>query len=113
MILTFRTNEVTSTTAVPTLKIDSYSVATNSTSGDWRPTEFDGCGSYLGIRLFIFISFGPNLIISLKFVGEGHIIGGTVTKAHELPFMALLGYKVGNGRIKRIEYQCGGTLINR
>ena len=63
--------------------------------------------------LDFFIGFGLDLIISLKFVGEGHIIGGTVTKAHELPFMALLGYKVGNGRIKRIEYQCGGTLINR
>ena len=96
---------------MPTLEIDSYSTATNSTSGDWRPTEYDGCGSYLG-NIF-FISFGTDLIISLKFVGEGHIIGGTVTKAHELPFMALLGYKVGNGRIKRIEYQCGGTLINR
>ena len=111
MILTFSTTEVTSTTVVPTLEIDSYSTATNSTSGDWRPTEYDGCGTYLGKNFFI--TFRTDLIISLKFVGEGHIIGGTVTKAHELPFMALLGYKVGNGRIKRIEYQCGGTLINR
>ena len=112
MILTFRTTKVTSTTVVPTLEIDSYSVATNSTSGEWRPTEYDGCGSYLGIRLFLLV-WAWSIIISLKYVGEGHIIGGTVTKAHELPFMALLGYKVGNGRIKRIEYQCGGTLINR
>ena len=55
MILTFRTNEVTSTTVVPILEIDSYSIATNSTSGDWRPTEYDGCGSYLGIRLFLLV----------------------------------------------------------
>ena len=46
------TSELTSTT-VPTLEVPLYSTATNSTSGEWRPTEYDGCGSYLGKDIFL------------------------------------------------------------
>ena len=51
-------------------------------------TEDDGCG---------------------KSLDEGQIVGGKEAKIGELPFMALLGYRVK----RQIIYQCGGTLINR
>lgn len=43
-------------------------------------------------------------------MGSGQIIGGVVTKRGEIPFAALLGYQQTSDRI---EYKCGGTLINR
>ena len=39
----------------------------------------------------------------------GHIRGGKDTKEGELPFQALLGHKSDG----RMNYNCGGTLINR
>ena len=37
------------------------------------------------------------------------IHGGKISQAGDFPYMALLGYQ-GNGKI---QYQCGGSLINR
>ena len=43
-------------------------------------------------------------------MGTGFIIGGEQTKRGELSYLAALGYRQKTGRI---EYNCGGTLINR
>ena len=40
----------------------------------------------------------------------GRIVGGEGAKTGEFPFMALIGYRLENGKI---EYQCGGALINK
>ena len=50
------------------------------------------------------------LIFFSLIIGDGYIVGGEKTKRHELPFMALLGYRRARGQIK---YECGGALINR
>ena len=38
-----------------------------------------------------------------------HIVGGTVARVGEFPYMALLGYNVSN----EIQYGCGGSVINK
>ena len=44
---------------------------------------------------------------------SGFIVGGKIAKTAEIPFMALLGYNVGGSKNDGIEYQCGGSLINK
>ena len=63
----------------------------SSSSGRWQPDVRNGeCG--------------------LK-PSNNFIVGGQAAKSPgDVPFMALLGYDQGNGRIA---YLCGGTLINR
>ena len=42
------------------------------------------------------------------------IVGGNDTFVGELPWMALLGFKINVGRTKEdIFYLCGGSLINK
>jgi hypothetical protein len=43
-------------------------------------------------------------------MSTGYIIGGTITKRGEMPFIAALGYSQVPGKIN---YGCGGTLINK
>ena len=45
-----------------------------------------------------------------EYLGTGFIIGGNVTKHGEIPYIAALGFRNALGKIN---YNCGGTLINR
>ena len=65
--------------------------------------------AHILVRILIFM---PDKISNCLFLilGEGQIVGGNRTKRHELPFMALLGYRRARGKIN---YECGGALINR
>ncbi len=39
----------------------------------------------------------------------GKVVGGTIARPGEFPFMVLIGYMID----ERIRYDCGGSLINR
>ena len=41
---------------------------------------------------------------------QGRVLGGTISKLGEMPFIALLGYANRRGKM---EYNCAGTLISR
>ena len=58
-------------------------------SGRWKPSGIEGeCG--------------------LKATLE-HIVGGSIAKLGEYPYMALLGYNVDGDTL----YACGGSLLNK
>ena len=63
---------------------------TNSSLGSWIPRQND-CGYSLTTT---------------------HILGGEATKPGEMPFMALLGYKIKESD-PDIYYICGGTVLNK
>ena len=46
---------------------------------------------------------------SWKHVESSIIVGGSITKLGDFPYMALLGYDV----FGQIYYTCGGSLINK
>jgi hypothetical protein len=89
---TTTTTTTTRTTKIPRVTQQQVrpSSGTGTASGTYLPTEEEQtCGLYLGTH---------------------HIVGGSVTKRGELPFVVALGYR---GRSGVITYNCGATLINR
>ena len=78
-------------------------------SGKWKPDGGKGeCGQ--GINF----SNRRRKRTSLMFGGSqrsGRILGGTITKTGDFPYMALIGSI--NKNDGKVQYTCGGSLINK
>merc|ERR1712241_881499 len=71
--------------------VQDFSSVTSSFSGKWKPNGKNGeCGQKINFA---------------------NIVGGSITKSGDFPYMALLGSKAKNRNA--IQYTCGGSLINK